>query len=508
MHLLEKTSIINPILFAIFPVIFLFSYNVSQMDLVDIAIPSTILVTITLTGFFIIGGISKNYIKSGLVISTFLFLFFFYGHFYNILNNVLTDFNISTGHKIPLIGFLVLFIIITIYLVLSKKKFDNLTKIITAIIAVMILISLVGITTYYISNISTTGDIIIDTEYNNTIAKSTYPNIYYIILDGYGHEKYLKDIFNFDNSEFLNSLKETGFYIPENSTSNYPSTGVTLATNLNMEYVHDIIPSTGDPNINKIYNLTKNNAVMQFVESKGYDTYNIDSGVNPTRHLEVANHNVCGTGILINSELSSNIFGISMLKPVYASLFVHYDRERVLCQFDKLNTLHQNAEEPYFIFAHINSPHIPYIFGPNGEKVIPENLEFGDVDNHKDKDGYINQLKFINTKVLEFTSNILADKNDNTIIIIQSDHGTRYIVDDYVDPTDEGIRERLSILSAYYLPDKNYIIFGEKNTPVNTFRIIFNSYLDGDFKILENKNYFATVNQTPLIFWDVSDIVN
>ena len=145
----EKISLIHPILFAIFPVIFLFSYNVSQMDLIDIGIPSIILVTITLIGFFIIGGISKNYIKSGLVVSTFLFLFFFYGHFYNILNNVLTESNISIGHKIPLIGFAIMFILITIYLVLSKKKFDNLTIIITAIIAVIILISLVSITTYY-----------------------------------------------------------------------------------------------------------------------------------------------------------------------------------------------------------------------------------------------------------------------------------------------------------------------------------------------------------------------
>ena len=124
----EKASVIHPILFAIFPVIFLFSYNVSEMELVDIGIPSIMLATITLIGF---GGISKNYIKSGLVVSTFLFLFFFYGHFYNILNNTLVDAGISIGHKIPLIGFLVLFIIITIYLIRTKKKFDNLTKIIT-----------------------------------------------------------------------------------------------------------------------------------------------------------------------------------------------------------------------------------------------------------------------------------------------------------------------------------------------------------------------------------------
>ena len=187
----EKASVIHPILFAIFPVIFLFSYNVSEMELVDIGIPSIMLATITLIGFAVIGGISKNYIKSGLVVSTFLFLFFFYGHFYNILNNTLVDAGISIGHKIPLIGFLVLFIIITIYLIRTKKKFDNLTKIITVIITAMILISLVTIATYYISDTSSVRDDIIDNESNIVISKSTYPNIYYIILDGYGHQKYL-----------------------------------------------------------------------------------------------------------------------------------------------------------------------------------------------------------------------------------------------------------------------------------------------------------------------------
>ena len=105
------------------------------------------------------------------------------------------------------------------------------------------------------------------------------------------------------------------------------------------------------------------------------------------------------------------------------------------------------------------------------------------------------------------TVKFLEDNKEDTIIILQADHGTRYLLDwEFPLSNEEAIRERLSILSAFYFYDGNYSEMDDYITPVNIFRKIFNTYVDGDFEILENRNYFLT-NQTSLVFVDVTDIM-
>ena len=61
------------------------------------------------------------------------------------------------------------------------------------------------------------------------------PNVYYIILDKYASSKVLKDIFDFDNQNFISQLSARGFHVTENSHSNYAGTILSLTSSLNME---------------------------------------------------------------------------------------------------------------------------------------------------------------------------------------------------------------------------------------------------------------------------------
>jgi len=72
--------------------------------------------------------------------------------------------------------------------------------------------------------------------------------------------------------------------------------------------------------------------------------------------------------------------------------------------------------------------------------------------------------------------------------VIHSDHGTSSSLETENLPSDEHIRERLSNFAAYYLPGNQTIIY-DGLTPVNIFRLIFNTYFNSDFEILEDKNY-------------------
>jgi hypothetical protein len=501
----QKSSIIHPIFLALFPITFLFSQNVGQIYPIEAIIPGVLITAISIILWYGLGVISKNYFKSGLVVSTGIFLFFFYGHYYEFLVDIFVNTDISLGHKIPLISFAVLFSIIVSFIIITKKKLDNLTKIVNTIVIVIVLFSVFNIASFYISNSSEfTNNELVKTDYFDS--NSSYPNIYFIILDGYGHNDYLKKYYNYDNTEFLSELENRGFFLPEKPTSNYPATITSLTSILNMEYSDKLVNENGIPNWLKFYEAAKNNKVMKYVKEQGYEIYNLDSGVYLTRHMPIADHNLCGTNFLVNSEFSTELFRITMLKPVYGQIFETEGRERINCAFTTLNEVHKEATNPFFIFAHIIAPHTPYLFGPNGEHVSPSDLTFGNNKSPKDIEGYIGQLQYVNKKILENVDNILETEKDDTIIVITADHGTRYLLD-WECPlcSEEAIRERMAIFSAFYFYDKNYEEIDEDITLVNVFRNIFNTYVDGEFEILENHNYFIR-NQTSLVFVDVTDI--
>jgi hypothetical protein len=68
------------------------------------------------------------------------------------------------------------------------------------------------------------------------------------------------------------------------------------------------------------------------------------------------------------------------------------------------------------------------------------------------------------------------------IIIIQGDHG----------PWLQSKEKRMWILAAMYLPgheDKLYSTI----TPVNMFRLVFNSYFGGKYELLKDVSYFSPV---------------
>ncbi len=71
-----------------------------------------------------------------------------------------------------------------------------------------------------------------------------HPDIYYLVLDGYGRGDVLQKYYGFDNAEFLDGLRQRGFYIADKSSTNYPSTVFSLPSSLNMRY-HELIDRRG-----------------------------------------------------------------------------------------------------------------------------------------------------------------------------------------------------------------------------------------------------------------------
>ncbi len=156
-------------------------------------------------------------------------------------------------------------------------------------------------------------------------------------------------------------------------------------------------------------------------------------------------------------------------------------------------------EQPKFVLAHIFSPHPPYIFDQDGNIISQAGYDLTG-EQWPDLNGYTEQLQFINKKTLQSVDAILKKSKRPTIIIIQGDHGfitdaqwTKY-------PTKENVAERANILNAYYFYDGNYSQLYPSISPVNSFRVIFNQYLNQSLPLLADNVYFSDDRETPYKF--------
>ncbi len=85
----------------------------------------------------------------------------------------------------------------------------------------------------------------------------------------------------------------------------------------------------------------------------------------------------------------------------------------------------------------------------------------------------------------------IVEKSDSDpIIIMHGDHGagSRY---DEESLKDTDISERYEIFYAAHLPNGGNEEIYDSMTPVNGLRIVFNRYFGTNYKLLDDKSYFA-----------------
>jgi len=161
----------------------------------------------------------------------------------------------------------------------------------------------------------------------------------------------------------------------------------------------------------------------------------------------------------------------------------HEKRQKVFCNLSELPQIHLKFEEPVFVFWHILSPHTPWVFDSNGDPPLQKVSSL--MKNVKKRQtAYLNEMEFINKKIIDITKKLISESDNEPIIIILSDHGTRIVDNEITD--DEKNIVKYGNLMAFNLPNDVEPLAYE-TTPVNIFRLIFNSYFNGNYKILENK---------------------
>ena len=501
-----KSTSIHPILFAIFPILLIVTSNLDEVIFKDAGFSLLIVLGITAISWVFLNLFFKNKLKSGLLVSVGLILFFSYSHFVRTASQIGIDVSTlpfsHTTYAVPFYGIMLIVGVFTIIKI--KKRLKDVTVFANIIGIVIIVMLLPNVVSYSLenSNLDTINNemdyrILHEPELNEK------PNIYYIILDEYTSDEILSEIYNYDNQDVLSKLSQRGFHIPTNSHTNYVTSPLAISANLNMSYFNDGKINPTLDNRNEFYN---NNQIMQILKSMDYTIINMSLDYG---YPEIADHHLCAPSMFVNQFHNTLIDG-SLWHP-FSKYFVTAgdpQRDRVNCKFSELSNLEESFNSPFFVFAHIMSPHPPYLFGPNGESLNPEFLAIG-ADSWNNKSGYVNQLQYINKKIIETVDKILQESDSAPVIIIQGDHGTPTQLGGgglrWTNINDESIIERTSIFNAYYLPNVNSEIIYEGITPVNSFRIVLNNYLNGDYELLEDKVYFSTY-QDMLNFRDVTKI--
>ena len=501
--------IFHPILFGIFPVLSLFESNMSFTPIGEVILPIIIIILIIIPIWIFLKILIKDNKKAAFVISLSLILFFIYGPIFFAMDDVTINGEDIGRHRYLMIPFLGIWIVGITFLIKTKKEMISTTTISNVISLIIVGVMLFSITTY---NLESSYSVEIEEFKIKEVEKEikTFPDIYYIILDGYPGKTSLKNIIGYDNQEFIDNLDKEGFFIQEKSYVNYQHTFLSIPSILNMKYLNDIAGDLNATNNQALpYEMGSNNQVMNFIKSQGYTTVSFDSGWGFTRDMKSVDLKLCGDNKIFNSEFMITLVKNSMLNPIYVKIFETDKAEGILCIFDELPKIKERTDQPVFVFAHIFSPHPPHIFGANGEIRNLKNLDphLETMDN-LDKEAFTNQLIFINKKITAVVNQLL-DSENQPVIIIQSDHGTAFLFEgngnNWINPTDEMIKERTDSINFIFLPKNTTNIFSESITPVNTFPILFNHYFGTDFKILEDKIYFAKDGSYNLK--DVTDIL-
>lgn len=512
----RRMVVFHPILFALYPPIALLANNILQIRPVDAL--RSIVVFLSFGGlvYFLTWLVTRNLQKAGILSSILIISFSAYGQVYNALEK-LNSAGFELGRHRFLVPVWILISAILFFLAYrSKKNLISTNQTVNIISAILIGLPMVQLganawSTY--QNTKANEQAVSQITHGISQESLVKPDVYYIILDMYGRDDILEEKFKFDNSKFLKTLEELGFYIGRCSMSNYNMTELSLASSFNMNYLQALGNQyqAGNRDRSGLPSLIHQSAVRHIFEEMGYRFINFETGfsfteirdadqfLSPSYHELDANQKIVHINafelMLVRTTAISAIIDAQTIwfHPVADALDTrkaHVIRELYI--LDKLPAL-AIEESPKFVYAHILIPHPPFVFSRRGVNINFPGNDGATPTGPTPKDyavGYRNQLDYINERIIPIIKEIQAKSKTQPIIILQGDHG--------VDP------KRSFILNAYYLPDGGESKLYPTITPVNSFRTILNYYFQGDYEILTDINY-ASRDSTPFDFDVVKD---
>jgi hypothetical protein len=508
----KKTPVIHPLLLAVYPVLFLYSHNIGQVYFIDAVEPILVILAVTMVVWTFLRILTRSWHKSAMITSFILLSFFSYGHVRALFGARVLIF-LATG-------WLFLFLYGTIFIIRVRKPIEKGTMILNVFAAFLVMFTLVNIAVYELASAGRAKQL--DVHFNKLASmkqatqSDEYPDIYFIILDAYARQDILMEIYNFDNYDFIKFLRDRGFYVANKCTANYCQTGLSVGSCLNMTYL-DIYKIDRDYKDRKpLKAIIEGSNVHKFLKEHGYKTVSFATH-EPVTNLKSSDYYL-KSGILVNVFHNSIINttpvpDIIKLKKEPGDFDIY--RQNILYVLNSIGNIPKMHHGPKFVFVHIEIPHSPFVFGPNGEPVAMDSrfnlddadklINYGRLSREQYQKAYCDQVRFVNSRMKKVVDEILSSSSRPPIILILGDHGPRSGVI-WEDPVRTNMKECLSNLGAFYLPGGGEKQLYPEMTLVNLFRVILNHYFGEKYELLPDRCYFSTAKY-PYEFYDITDRV-
>jgi len=357
---------VHPFFFAVFPIIFVYSHNLGEVLPRQLLVP--ILGSVLLMGCFWMTGIAitRNVHKASILCSFLLVIFFSYGHILHILSGITGPSVYSRRHEIMLSLLCALIPAGSLLILKLKKNLKDISYVfnVTGLVLVLLPASQIG---YHMSKSGIFQKTISNhdprlLQEGHAPSGKKYPDMFYIITDGYARADVLREKYNFNNSAFLEKLKTRGFQIAQESRSNYTQTPLSLASSLNFSYLDDVADRVGKDCFSRepLLDIIQNNRLFTVLKQHGYQTLAFSSGYGFT---EIRNADMYLSITDFFDEFQMTLIQTTMLRGIlevvdhnfFISWLRHFHRKRLLYILDTLPVL-EEMDTPVFVFAHILAP--------------------------------------------------------------------------------------------------------------------------------------------------------
>lgn len=430
----------------------------------------------------------KNIHKAALASSVLLGINFFFIEFFEIFKKFETLQFIS---KIS-VSLILTFIILIILLYLLKKTKKTLLPLCSYLnLLLIVLIVIDGI--FIFKQNAQNSNRIANSEINQELKKCdtcSKPDIYLIVTDEYAGAKQLKEVFGYDNESFYAALKQRGFHIIQNSSSNYNSTIYSMASMFSMSYLTNLGKQPIENYKDMLYcrEVILNNSFTNFLENKeGYEIYNYS-------FLDIGDkRRVAQNMFSTERNILSGITLTNRLKYIFGARFASEKRLLEIKMHEKIENdkveklLLENISDtfqnnkPKFVYTHFNMPHWPYYFDSIGNTISPDKF----TESYKsNKSAYLQYMKYCNKKLLYLIDNIKQKSARPPVIILLSDHGFRQI------PSQAGKESYFINLNSVYLPSGDFSQFKDNMSNVNEFRAILNTFFNQNLPLLKDSTQY------------------
>jgi hypothetical protein len=487
------------LLFAAYPILFLYAQNIGELEPDELVIPLLIVVGIATLGFVILTRFVDAR-RAAIIVSGSVILLALYGPLDENIQPFLRSWAVRAA---ILFGAGLLLVVVALRL---RGGLGTATLALDALAVVLVAFTAIPIAQQLVSSATTTPD----PGASSPITASgpgTTRDIWWIILDRYGSDRVLAAELGVPQNDLTPWLQDRGFQTLTDAHANYIRTSLSLASTLHLTHLDGLAQRMGadSGSYAPIVRWLKDHPVGRFLQSQGYRYTQVGSWFPFTRESDIADQVLRPGESRDFGTLVKNATVLTLIDRIHPEKTLKRDAAAAVSaiyQWQQLGRLCREVGQD-FVFAHVLLPHPPYVFHDDGTLATEQ-----------DPSSYAEQTGYVNDRMRELVE-CLQDRPeaDQPIIVLQADEGpypARYGRDqdgfDWSTATPSELAMKFEILDAMYLPGLPEGVAPPASgmTAVNTFRYLLSSYFGADLPLLPDR-VFTSPRQRPYDLTDVTD---